>query len=458
MKFRTTALYFLILLVIAGVYAGVKIEKEKTAQKAKAARPIFTFAPESVSQIEIVSGKNQAISLKKAGKWTITSPIVSDVDNMQLTGLLSTLHKVEMERKIGKPSANLAAFGLEKPSFVVRFLSGSQWLELDAGAQNPVGRDRYAMAGKGGEVFMITSQAYDDLNKSLTDLRRKELFSWKPDEVKAIRITWKNGDKLDLARQGDTSIWKSANQPGLKISGDKVDNLLEGLHWLRAANFLPNTAMPSSPDVTVTFQLNDGKTPALRVVLPAAGQKQATATSSEFPCPVLLSTYILSSIPHTAESLVDRSLLSSNTSDIKKITWKTANSSGDLVRMGNDKWGRVAGATPSGPLKNSWPIESFLAFVHNTEYIGPVSPAEKPVQGAHNSIGFLDVFGKKSSLTWRAPAAKSTGPVDVWLQRDGSVLEVTVKARDVQHMDDALSQMIPVVSGAPPKSATDAKK
>ena len=113
MKFRTTAVYFLVLLVIGAVYAGMRVEKEKAADKAKESRRIFTFSPATVSRIEIESGQNKAVSLKKAGKWTISTPIVEDVDNTQLNGLLATLGSVERERKIGKGSGNLKAFGLE---------------------------------------------------------------------------------------------------------------------------------------------------------------------------------------------------------------------------------------------------------------------------------------------------------------------------------------------------------
>ncbi|MDR3566668.1 MAG: DUF4340 domain-containing protein [Syntrophobacteraceae bacterium] len=453
MKFRATALYLLILLAMVAVYAGIKVEKEKTARKEKESRQVFTFAPATVSQIEITSGQNKAIKLKKAGKWMISSPIVSEVDTIQLTGLLSTLHTLEMERKIGKPAGNLKAFGLDLPTFSLRFLTGSKWRELDTGAQNPVGANRYAMAGKNGEVFLISSQAYDDLNKNLTNLRRKELFSWSPGQVKTVRIQWKNGDRLDIARQGDTSIWKSKSRPSLKISADKVDKLLEGLHWLRAADFLANGAMPPSPDVEVEFQLQDGKTAKLQVALPGAGQKQAIAVSSELQDPVLLAANNLSSLPHSEDSLVDRSLLSSNTSDIKKISWKMATSSGELVRMGDASWGKAEGKSPPKPLKKSWPVESLLAFLHGTEYIAPVTPAEKPPGGAQNTLEVTDVFGKKTTLTWSVSAPKSPVPVDVWLEKEGSTLEVTVQSKDIVRLGDSLAKISPAESLTPKKNA-----
>ena len=456
MRFRNTAGYALVLILIVGVYAVMDMQKDKADRKQKEARRVFTFSTNTVSQIEIEAGENQVVSLKKTGKWTISSPIVSEADNTQLTGLLSTLQNVEVERKIGKPSGNLQAFGLDKPSFVVRFLAGAKWLELDAGAQNPSQTDRYAMAGKNGEVFLISSQAYDDLNKSLTDLRGKELFSWGPGQVKALQIKWRDGARLDIEREGDTSLWKSKSQPELKIAADKVDSLLEGLHWLRATDFLAKGAMPPSPDVDVKLQLKDGSTPELKVALPAPGKKQAVATSSEVQCPVLLSTYFLSSIPHTADSLVDRSLVSTNTSHIKKLAWKTDDSSGDLVRIDSDKWGKADTASAPKALENSWLVENLLAYAHSAAYTGAARPAGKPPQSARNSLRLVDVFGKMSSLTWNAPAPGTTGPVDAWLEKDGSVLRVRVKREDLQRIGGSLARINPAQSAAPQKSGASA--
>ncbi len=459
MKLRTTAIYFLILLVIGAVYGAMRMEKQKTATKEKLARRVFTFSPDSVTQIEIESGQHKLISLKKAGKWTISTPIVSEVDNTQLTGFLSTLQNVEMERKIGKPSGDLKAFGLDKPSLVVRFLTAGKWLELDAGAKNPVGTDRYARAGKSGEIFDISSQAYDDLNKNLTALRRKELFSWKPGQVKAFQITWKNGDQVAVARQGDTGLWKSKTQPQLKISSDKVDNFLEGLHWLRAANFPPESAKPTSPDIAVNIELRGGKTAQLQAQLPGPGEKQALATSSELPWPVLLPTYFLSSLPHTVDALVDKSLLSSRPSDIKKISWKTQGTSAELARMANNHWGIVEGASPPKSIKNPWAAESLLAALHNTEYIGAASPAAAAPSGASNSLTLVDTFGKKTSLTWNAVEAKNAGPVDAWLEKDGSLSQLRINSKDILRIDSLLSSLNPVEKAAAPvKNAASAKK
>ncbi len=144
---------------------------------------------------------------------------------------------------------------------------------------------------------MMSSATYDALNKGLRDLRRKELFTWQPDQVSAVDVKWRSGDGFSLERQGGAKQWKSANQPGLEIKARKVQNLLDELHWLRAVDFVEKDAMPSSAQVEIRLKLKDGQTSELKVADPDQAKKQAIAASSEIEGPVLVASHILSLDP-----------------------------------------------------------------------------------------------------------------------------------------------------------------
>ena len=167
MRWRTTAIYFLVLLLIGGIYAVMESRQKEAARVEKESKRVFRFDAQAVKEIEIRSGEAKPIHLDKGEKWRISQPIASDVDRTAFDGFFSALEDIEFERKIGKPSDNLEAFGLNKPSLVVRVLAGNDWLELQVGEKNPAETSRYARAGEGGDVFMISSATYNALNKSL---------------------------------------------------------------------------------------------------------------------------------------------------------------------------------------------------------------------------------------------------------------------------------------------------
>ena len=441
MKWRTTAIYFLVLLLIGGIYLVINAKQKEAARKEKESRRVFAFDAGSVKEIEIRSGETKAIRLEKGEKWRISEPIASDVDSGEFAGFFSALQHIEQERKIGKPSDNPDAFGLDKPSLTVRVLAGSDWLELRIGGKNPAETSRYAKAGESGDVFMMSGSTYDVLNKGLKDLRRKDLFTWQPDQVHAVDVKWRNGDEFSLERHGGAKQWKSATQPGLEIKARKVQNLLDELHWLRAVDFVEKDAMPSSAQVEIRLHLKDGQTSELKITDAGQAKKQAIAACSEIEGPVLVPSHILESIPHSVVSLADRSLISGEAADIREISWKTDNGGGNLVLMDENTWGEKEGSAAPRAVEKPWTVRSFLAYIDNVEYIEAVEPGANPPEGAPNSVRFVDVFGKKSSLTWNALASENADPVTVWMQRDGASREVKIKHEAAQRLNESLAQM-----------------
>lgn len=441
MKWRTTAVYFLVLLLIGGIYLVISAKQKEAARKENESRRVFAFDAGAVKEIEIRSGETKAIRLEKGEKWTISEPIASDVDSGEFAGFFSALQHIEQERKIGKPSANPDAFGLNKPSLTVRLLAGGDWLELRIGGKNPAETSRYAQAGESGDVFMMSGSTYDALNKGLKDLRRKDLFTWQPDQVHAVDVKWRGGDEFSLGRQGGAKQWKSATQPGLEIKARKVQSLLDELHWMRAVDFVEKDAMPSSAQVEISLHLKDGQTSELKIADADQAKKQAIAACSEIQGPVLVPSHILESIPRSVVSLADRSLISAETEDIREIAWKTDNGGGNLVWMDENTWGEKEGSAAPKAVEKAWAVRSFLAFIDIAEYIEAVEPGSNPPEGAPNSVRFVDVFGKKSSLTWNALASENKDPVSVWMQRDGASREVKIKHEAAQRLNESLAQM-----------------
>ena len=104
-------------------------------------------------------------------------------------------------------------------------------------------------------------------------------------------------------------------------------------------------------------------------------------------------------------------------------------------------WGEKEGSAPPKAVEKPWAVRSFLAFIDGVEYIEAVEPGSNPPEGAPNSVRFVDVFGKKSSLTWNALNSGNTDPVTVWIQRDGASREVKIKHEAAQRLNESLAQM-----------------
>ena len=444
MKWRSTAIYLLVLLLLGGIYLVIDAKKKEADRKEKESRRIFTFDPAAVKGIEIESG-GKKIRLEKGDNWKITDPISADADKVVFADFFSSLQNLEQERKIGEQAGNADAFGLDKPSLVIRLQTGADWLSFQAGGLNPAETARYARAGQGGDIFMISIAAFSALNKNLKDLRRKELFSWQTDQVSEVDVKWQGGEEFSLERQGGAKRWKSASMPALAVKARKVENLLDDLHWLRAVDFVEKDLVPPQPQLEVTLKLKDGKTSSLRVADPGEAKKQVVVESSEIQGPVLVASNIFASFPRSAVSLADRSLISDDASEIRRITWQYGNGSGDLVWMDGNNWGAKDGENAPKVVENSGQVRGFLAFMENAEYYvdaaEPASPGADPSRGATDSVRFEDVFGKKSSLAWDKLPAENSSLVTVWMEREGAPHEVMVKYDTMKRLNELLALM-----------------
>jgi hypothetical protein len=441
MKWRSTAIYLLVLLLVGGIYFVMDAKKKEASREEKQSKRVFDFDPSTVKEIQIKSGENGAIRLAKTDRWKIAEPIEADVDRTVFADFFSSLQDLQKERRIEESAGKPEIFGLDKPSLVVRILAGDKWLDLNVGAQNPVETGRYARTGQDGDIFMISSSTYTGLNKRLKDFRRKELFSWLPDQISEVDIKWQGEDEFSLERQGGSKQWKCPGKPDLAIKTRKVEDLLDQLHWLRAVDFAEKDLMPSQVLLEITLKLKDGKTSKLRVANSDDAKQEAIADCSEIQGPVFVASHILTSLPRSVVSLADRSLVSADAPDIRKITWKSENGSGNLVWMEGNVWGKKEGEAAPKVVDDPGPIRSFLVFMENAEYVEAVEPGSDAPQQASVSVQFEDVFGRKSSLAWDKLPVEPAGLIAVWMERDGASREVKVKYDTVKRLNESLARM-----------------
>jgi hypothetical protein len=440
MKWRSTVIYLLVFVLIGAGYLVMDKKQKEAARVEKESKRVFALDSQDVKEIEIRSGDAPAIHIEKGEDWRITQPVAANVDRAVLSGFISTLRDAQRERALEKHSDNPAEFGLDKPSLVIRLRVDDKWFEMRAGSKNPADTSRYAQAGAGADIFMIASATYDDLNKTLKDLRKKELFTWMPDQVDGVDIKWRSGEGLRLDRQAADGRWKSLDRPQVEIKAGKVQNLLDELHWLRAVDFAAPDAMPSSSQVDVKLKLKDGRTSELKVADQDTAKKQVMASSSEAGA-VMLAPHILEAIPKSIGSFADRSIVSLDAADIVQFEYKAGDGGGNLVRIDDKSWGTKEGEAPAKPVENSRTVKPFLVSLESIEFIEPVEPATNPPESAANSIRFVDAAGKKGSIVWDVIPSEASKTIVVWVEKEGSTRAVKMKYEDVRRLNESLAQL-----------------
>jgi len=165
---RSTIVYLVLLLVLAGVYYYVN-QREKPADIELTVEPgsevsyLFTAeeGPPSSIRIESKSGKTVEVARDADNAWVLTQPIEAKADPGAAEAAASQISTMRILDSV--PDVDLKIVGLEVPEYVLtlKFTSGAERI-VDIGVITPTESGYYLRDTKGG-VVIVSSSAIDSL-------------------------------------------------------------------------------------------------------------------------------------------------------------------------------------------------------------------------------------------------------------------------------------------------------
>jgi len=221
-RLSTTTLLFLFLSGLLAWYVVYEkqIKVKKVTEEDKSKR-LVQFSKDEIQEIEITHSADSSFKLKRSGEeWLLTSPVEDLADTGVINSLLTTLTSSEQERTVENDPTNLEVFGLEKPALIIRVVKDAQTAQdIFVGSQTQVGFSVYVRTSASKQVSKVNRALLSGFQKSLFELRNKNLVTIKKSELKEVEIHNSNGqtiinrnsdDKWILGRDGspvDTAEW-----------------------------------------------------------------------------------------------------------------------------------------------------------------------------------------------------------------------------------------------------------
>jgi hypothetical protein len=381
MKTRTALIYLAVLAVLAGYFYYFEVVRRNARTEEKeASLHVFQVEKGKITSLQLDQGEGKSITLNKQGQWQISEPIDSPADEFVVGNLLTTLESLKMEREVESEAQDLKVYGLDNPRLHLSFLADGTRHHLRVGSKAVVANQYYGSGDQQNRVILIAASQEQGLNKNLFDLRRKEFFSLKSDEIDRIEIGRAEG-KLALTRVTKDS-WQAPAFPEVSLRNSKVESLISRLIWLRAKRFLDNekTDFPQlgldparirislvSKDKTNTLLL--GKTKNAEGIYARGG---------ELPGVALVDEKLLEQLPFSLSDLEDRTLLAFDLNQIKGVGLKLNDDSGRLELQG-EKWKWEAGDSRQKP--ENWQVNSLLWKMQELEYLPGSLPQEEVPTG-----------------------------------------------------------------------------
>ncbi|GLI34084.1 DUF4340 domain-containing protein [Desulforhabdus amnigena] len=455
MRWRKSIIYLVVLLLVGGYFYYFEVVKKKEKEAGeKEARKIFHIQPADVHSLEIDAKGRPSVKLTKEGQWKILEPVQTDVDGLAVESLLETIAGLERERKVAEKPEDLKPYGLEEPFLKVRFKTGEHWSEIWLGDKNPSQDGYYARVDGQPDLFLVSEQNGGELNKSANDLRKKNLFAFKPEDVLKVRVTWNDGNSIYVERESDGRSWTDPDRKDLRIKPGKVQNMLDQISWLRAEDFLENerTRLESHglepPRVKVDLQLKEDKPVELLLSDVLEKNKEfVAAVSSQLAGVVEAPSSILEELPRDLHALEDRSLLGFRRDEVTRLQWQLGEVRGDVVSEEKDKWAFKEGDNRLKTLKEPWRVQGILWELADDEYLEKVEPVPPLPEKTYGKVSLWDKDTKRVTLSWQKIEKEHADSVLVWVERDGTLEAVKMKSPKISTLEKDLEQLAPKPEG-----------
>ncbi len=463
MKWRTVIIYGVVLLALVGYFYYFEVIGERKRKEAEEAqKKVFQLMPDSITSLKLtLKDGNEIVIKKEKEKWEIEKPVKTVADQASVKGLLNVMAELEAERWI-EPSGDkdYKEYGLDSPSLKIEAFSDGKKYELIFGGKNPAETAYYAKSSSKSKIFLVDVGRWEVLNKSLFDLRRKELVDFEDDNVKAIKVSWSDGNVVEVVKESGKWVYPSDRK--IKIKKLKVENVLDQLRWLRARKFLSSEKPDlvkyklDKPELKVVITTVDDNTTTLHEILvtkPSEKEEKSKefliAYSSELPFVVRVDKDLLDEMPKTIKDLEDRSLFTWKEDDIHSFVWNKQGKSFEFTRVDESKWQFKGSDKEVKEMKESWRIRSLFWELEDLEYIRKVKPSEKVPQNPFYRFIFKDnesnILGE---FIWNELPERDEKEVSVWVRygSKGDFQTVVVKASDIKGVVDKADNLIKSVS------------
>ena len=198
----------------------------------------------------VIEGKNIAsprVVERKNNKWKITSPLDWPANSFSVNRIRNQLEFLDKETsfpvsEISRYGNTLSDYGLDSPSFTIKYGNGKTMRTLKIGSNAPVGGRIYMLDEDGGRIFVVDRQFADNFAVDMDHLRDQSVFSVSNFEITAfsVMIPRESGSREGIKRLGlrkDGGVWKMETPVVAAADQREVDNFLNNLCSIQAKSF-----------------------------------------------------------------------------------------------------------------------------------------------------------------------------------------------------------------------------
>lgn len=248
-------------------------------------KTILALERDKITGLTLTSANGTVELVRKGATWTFVTPQKMRADYATLESILTTLISAQLQKYVtDMPTpAELAQYGLARPSATATIISGDSRVTLELGRTDNA--ETYARASSAPAVVMVAPTIVEDVNRKVEDLRQRDVFDARQFSARRVEVQ-KDGQTLVLERvtgKDGKDVWR--NGAGKDVDEGKVDELVNALSNLKTQRFETRVDPAlKTPTLVVTVNFTPNKDDNRReVVTLARSGASAVATRPDEP-------------------------------------------------------------------------------------------------------------------------------------------------------------------------------
>src|SRR3984957_6917625 len=348
MRLRNTIIV-LVLFAIVGGYAFIVSHYSQT----EATQKLIAVKQDDIAKIELKYSDRDIVLERDKGKpWRLVKPVGADADQAQANNLARAIAEGALVRTVDDKPADLAPFGLKPPTTTVTVTTFDHkpLPSIEVGKATPIGFNTYVQLSNNPAVLLTEGAFAAGMNKTVNDMRVRDLMAFKIDDVQKLIIARSNGQSVEIDRDGDN--WKIVKPAPSPADDTAVRLALGTLVNARASDFVadaPSTVNQyglEKPHLTATVVLKNGEQQSMLFGFKqnAQGKSGIYVRRGERAPVYAVAEYVMTSLEKSPLDFRDKTVVKIDPETVETVKVKNSDGEFTLKRAPVGKWDVIAGS------------------------------------------------------------------------------------------------------------------
>ena len=397
MRLRNTIIV-LILFAIVGGYAFIAGHYSSP----EAQRKLLAVKQDDIAKIELhYSDRDIVLERDKGKPWQLVKPIGAEADQTQANNLARAIADCAVVRTVDDKPADLAPFGLKPPTTTVTVTTFDKKTlpAIEVGKSTPIGFNAYVRLADSPAVLLAEAVFSAGMNKTVNDLRVRDLMAFKLDDVQKLIIARGNGQTVEIDR--DSDHWKIVKPAPYAADDTAVRMALSTLVNAKASDFIADAPGDvtqyglEKPHLTATVMLKNGEQQSMLFGFKQSEQgKSGIYVRRGERAPVYaVAGYVMSSLDKSVLDFRNRTIVNVDPEAVGTVKVKNSDGEFTLKRAGTD-WNVIAGGkTTEADIPVVERLLNQLRDLKGQSIVADPMPSAQPF-GLDNPAAEITLIGK----------------------------------------------------------------